>query len=261
MTPPGAPTDRAALKRQIEQLGLGEGMDVLVHSSLRRLPAEVRQAETVIDVLMDILTPSGTLMMPTHTWSRVWPDQPVFDVLHTPSCVGALTEAFRKRPGVLRSLHPTHSVAALGARAEHYTAGQLDVTTACGPDSPYMRLCRREGHILLLGVTMMNNTTLHALEEEADLTFLWHDAPTLQAVVIDADGRRHRMDVRGFSDVRRRYAFWIDLEHVLVDAGALRVGRVGNGLSRLIQAAPMREIVLPILREHPDWLYLPPKEH
>jgi aminoglycoside 3-N-acetyltransferase len=253
-------TGREALQRQIEQLGLREGMDVLVHSSLRRLPPDVRQAETVIDVLLEILTPSGTLMMPAHSWSRVGTDQPVFDVLHTPSCVGALTEAFRQRAGVVRSLHPTHSVAALGARAEHYTSGQLEANTACGPDSPYMRLCTGGGHILLLGVTMMNNTTLHALEEEADLTFLWHDAPRLRAVVIDAEGRRHRMDVRGFSDARRRYAFWVDLEHVLAEAGAMRIGRVGNGLSRLIEAGAMREIVLPILREHPDWLYLPAKE-
>ena len=40
-----------------------------------------------------------------------------FDTLNTPSSVGVILETFRRRPNVLRSCHPTNSVAASGPAA------------------------------------------------------------------------------------------------------------------------------------------------
>ena len=65
----------------------------------------------------------GLLVLPTHTWSYINAENPRFYVDDSPSCVGILTELFRKRPGVVCSLHPTHSVAALGKDAEDFIAG------------------------------------------------------------------------------------------------------------------------------------------
>ena len=56
----------------------------------------------------------GLLLLPTHTWKTVNEDHPVFDSKKEPSCVGILTNLFMKRAGVVRSLHPTHSMAGFG---------------------------------------------------------------------------------------------------------------------------------------------------
>ena len=54
-----------------------------------------------------------------------WGDAPlasgeIYDPAETPSRVGSVTNLFRRRPGAVRSLQPTHSVAAIGNRAEEF---------------------------------------------------------------------------------------------------------------------------------------------
>lgn len=67
------------LREAFRQAGLETGMSVLMHSSMRTIGGWVLNgAESVVQAVMDVLTPDGTLMMPTHTtdntdpkyWSR-----------------------------------------------------------------------------------------------------------------------------------------------------------------------------------------------
>lgn len=48
----------------------------------------------------------GLLIVPCHTWSNVNDENPVFDVRETKPCVGLLPDLFRRRKGVVRTLHP-----------------------------------------------------------------------------------------------------------------------------------------------------------
>ncbi|NJS39886.1 MAG: AAC(3) family N-acetyltransferase [Rhodobacteraceae bacterium] len=59
-----------------------------------------------------------------------------FDAKRTPSEMGLLTELFRRAPGAKRSLHPTHSVTALGPLAEQLTATHHQATTPSGRGTP-----------------------------------------------------------------------------------------------------------------------------
>ena len=90
---------------------------LLVHSSMKAIGPVEGGADTVLDALSEYMK-DGLLVLPTHTWRSVAGEHNVFDVLHEPCCVGILPELFRQRPGVIRSLHPTHSVAALGRDAQ-----------------------------------------------------------------------------------------------------------------------------------------------
>src|SRR5260370_1718685 len=73
---------------------------------------------------------------------------PVFDARDTPSMVGLITEAFRRSAGVVRSLHPTHSVAGWGDRAEAIITGHHLTETPCGPPTPYGKLLEDHRSIL-----------------------------------------------------------------------------------------------------------------
>ena len=80
-----------------------------------------------------------------------------------PSSMGAIPEALRSLPESVRSSHPQASVTAVGARAHEIVASQ-SLGFALGRDSPFARLHRLGGHIVLLGVGHNRNTFLHHAE-------------------------------------------------------------------------------------------------
>ena len=105
------------LMRGLKEMNIDPRGTLLVHSSMKAIGPVEGGADAVLDALSEYMK-DGLLVLPTHTWATVKDERNVFDVLREPSCVGILPELFRKRPGVVRSLHPTHSVAALGREAD-----------------------------------------------------------------------------------------------------------------------------------------------
>lgn len=127
---------KESLIRQLEALGLDSAGTVLVHSSMKSLGEVEGGADTVLDAFSEYMS-QGLLVFPTHTWSYINKDRPRFEVEHSPVCVGILPELFRKRPGVIRSWHPTHSVAALGWDAKAFTAEDHLFDTPCARGSSW----------------------------------------------------------------------------------------------------------------------------
>jgi len=228
-------------------LGLRPGGVVLVHSSLKSLGHVEGGPQSVIEGLLLALGPAGTLLLPALSYASVGPAQPLFDVRHTPCCVGAIPEYFRRRAGVRRSLHPTHSVCGLGPRAaEMLNEHHLD-DTPCGAHSPFRRLRDAGGQILMLGCGLMPNTSMHGVEELALPPYLF--GPVVHYRLIRADGteiayacRSH--DFRGF---RQRY----DRLAEVLDGRSLRVGGVLKGTAHLIEAVPMWREALAAIRGNP----------
>jgi aminoglycoside 3-N-acetyltransferase len=238
---------KAELSEQLRAIGVRPGMNLLVHSSLKRLGPVDGGADAVIDALLDVLGPDGTLLMSTVS-GNVTPSQTVFHVLHTASTVGALTNVFRKRPGVVRSLHPVHSVAASGPSARFFTDGHLEANTPWSPDSPYGKLMRNNGFILFLGTNFSANTCIHAIEIEARVPGLHGEAATVLQV-IDYDGTLRQVEHHWHAAKRPCYP---DLEHLVERAGGLTYGRIGNSISRFVDAALLRETLLPFFRDTPE---------
>lgn len=146
-------------------LGLGAGTRVMVHSSLRSFGHVEGGARTVIAALMEVITPAGTLMMPSFNHGRAFADDaPGYFAPHeTPTTNGAVPDLFWRLPGVYRSLNPTHSFAAWGRDARRYTAFHHRTLTM-GPDSPLGMLHRDGGYCLLIGVGYRANTFHHVVE-------------------------------------------------------------------------------------------------
>jgi len=145
------------LKRQIAAMGIQPWDTLLVHSSMKTIGPVEGGADTVLDAFCEYLA-EGLLVLPTHTWDRLSGEYSVFDVENEPSCVGLLTNLFRKRPGVLRSWHPTHSVAAFGRGAEEFIAGEEKFDTPCAREGCYGKLYDRRAKVLFLGVDLTRNT-------------------------------------------------------------------------------------------------------
>jgi aminoglycoside 3-N-acetyltransferase len=172
----------ASLAADLRALGLTSGDVVLLHSSLRSLGFVAGGPQAVVQSLLDVCGPGGTVVVPTHTpdntdpagwrrppvppdWCKVVRDAtPGFDPARTPSrWMGVLAETVRTWPGALRSDHPQVSFAALGGNA-HALVGDHRLAEALGEHSPLGAVYRLHGKVLLLGCGHDSNTSLHLAE-------------------------------------------------------------------------------------------------
>lgn len=237
----------------LRYLGLAKGNIVLVHSSLSALGQVEGGAAAVVRVLLDVVGTTGTILMPSfqkggeHDLLR---RGCVFDLSSSSSEMGLISETFRLWPGVRRSLNPTHCTAALGVRAEELLEGHQNCIVSVGKGSPYDKLVRSGGYILLLGVNHSSNTTLHLVEN-------LNGAPTVcrelfNPVVIDTSGRPHVVPTHPhMPGLLRRYTC---VESELLAAGIQVNGQVGLAEARLIRAQPMAELLGRRIRENPLYL-------
>ncbi|MCC5877683.1 MAG: AAC(3) family N-acetyltransferase, partial [Candidatus Sumerlaeia bacterium] len=164
--------DQSTLREELLASGVAKGDLLVVHSSLKAVGRIDGGPTALIQVLEDIIGPTGTLMMPTFTFNLQGWAMGVYDPGRTASRVGMLTEVFRRQPGVCRSLHPTHSVAARGMMAEELTEGAPTLHEPLGPGSPFDRARLLGAKILLLGVGQNRNSTIHLAEHLAELPYL-----------------------------------------------------------------------------------------
>lgn len=227
-------------------LGVRRGGVLLVHASLRSLGPLEGGAEEVISSLLEALGPEGTLLMPALSYATVGPKNPHFDVLATPSCVGALAEAFRTRPGTLRSVHPTHSVCGVGRQAVDLLAGQEHDQTPCGPRSAFSRLPAVGGQILFLGCGLRPNTSMHAVEECARPPYLFGDEVEYGLRFADGSQGRMRVTEHNFKGFSQRY----DRIAALLKAPSLRQGKALQASCFLIEATAMWDAALNALRRN-----------
>jgi aminoglycoside 3-N-acetyltransferase len=233
------------------EVGVQRGGTVLAHSSLSSFGIVRGGEHTVIDALLEAVGPDGLVAVPTHTWSTVNAQQPVFHEQFSPSVTGRVTESFRLRPSAVRSLHPTHSVAAIGPDAQEFCGGHELRSTPCSRSSPYGRLVARRGQILMLGVELDVMTLMHGIEEWAEVPWLFNRVETLRVItssgsVLTVLSRRHTDDP--YYEERD----YPSLEPLLNDAGAIRYGTAGNATIRLIDATHATDVLLPLVKENPD---------
>lgn len=155
--------DRQSLEKAFSAMGIRPGMHLMVHSSLSRFGYVVGGADAVLDALMALLTPEGTLMLPSFNHNACYDAGELFDICKTPTTNGIIADTFWQREGVLRSINPTHSFAAWGKNAVRYTQAHHKVSTM-GQGSPLHLLMQDGGYCLLLGVGYHSNTFHHCVE-------------------------------------------------------------------------------------------------
>jgi len=242
---------RARIAEDLSHLGLTAGDVVFFHSSLKSIGWVEGGAETVVDAFLDVVGPGGLVVVPTLSFCFAQRNTVRgFDHAETPSRVGAITEALRRRPQAHRSHHPTHSIAAVGPRSAELVAGH-ESTSTFGKDGPYRRYVDWGAKILFLGVDLRRNTTLHAIEDWLDLPYL----QTEQALVNGTDGDPEVVPVtKSPSGHRDFYSPDSKVERLLQRADLIRRGRVGAAETIWLPAQEMVDAVVKGIYQEPDLL-------
>lgn len=198
-------------------------------------------ADVVVDAILRTIGTEGTLVVPTFNYS---PNP--FEPLVTPSVCGRITEAVRMRPNAVRSLHPTHSVAAIGRDAEEITRNHENVHPF-GIGSPLYKVFEREGKILQIGVGHDTNSIIHVAEELAEVPYI----NRIRAVRIAGQGGESlRITVRRPGCSRG----FPKLEDTLEESGAVIVTLIGEAVVRLMLAVEVVKAAVEILSEDQDAL-------
>ncbi len=236
-------------------LGIGTGDLVVVHSSLSSLGHVEGGAGTVVEAFLEVLGPTGNLVVPTFSFTfATWYPGALFEPSSTPSKVGAITEAVRTHPKSVRSLHPTHSVAAIGPLAEELTRDHL-ASSPIGPGSPFDRVRRRNGKILMLGCGLTSCSMFHLYEVLASLPYIdvaFRPGYSFEPANIGRSGKKivglELYEIPGCS------AGFGKAEPILEEARILHRGRVQNASCMLFRSHDAGEVLIPRLRRNPGLL-------
>jgi|GEM_PF-3991517 len=224
---------------------LSPGDDVLIHASLSALGTFEPGPEAIIDALFAAVGQAGTVIMMTAT--RSFAKTGRFSV-DQPSETGLLTEKFRQRPGVRRSVVPMVSFAAAGARASEYLQAyhsHLDSS------APMTRLLENDGKILMFGLSY-NYCTLYHLSEERHAS-AYNFYKTFEGYLVEAD--------REIAAISQRYFVRKDMSvakncsiagQMLEQRGQVTMHTLGNGMVRACRARDFDACCMEALATDPD---------
>lgn len=173
---------RATLTENLRNLGVEANDVIMPHISLSSIGWICGGAEALILAMVDAIGVSGTLVMPAMNsnntdpknwvnppvpeswWDGIRNNMPPFKPESSPTAnIGCVPELFRTLPNVLRSNHPSCSVAALGSKAQHVIESH-QLEDPFGETSPFRKLYDLDAKILLVGVGYDTCSILHLAE-------------------------------------------------------------------------------------------------
>ncbi|NKB67866.1 MAG: aminoglycoside N(3)-acetyltransferase [Candidatus Latescibacteria bacterium] len=236
---------RDELESQFRRLGLDAGDIVFVHSSLGSIGYVEGGADTVVDALLGVLGDDGTLVVPTFTFGQQ--DRP-FNPATDPSGMGRISETVRTRPQALRSIHRSHSVAAIGRQAETITS--VHGPAALAADGPFGQLYALDARILLLGVSYQTCTFLHVAELLVQVPY--RQSERRQDRVLEADGRQRPL----MTDAHKQTADFPGNDfnkfgRIMEERGLVHIYPVGNAMARLFKARDALPLGIECYRQDP----------
>ncbi|MFO8081539.1 MAG: AAC(3) family N-acetyltransferase [Armatimonadota bacterium] len=246
------------------EIGIEPGDTLFFHSSLSSMGNVVGGPDAVIDGFLDAVGPEGTVAVPTLCNWAADEQHLVFerwDPATSPSFVGAITERFRQRPDAFRSDHATHSVAAIGARAEELTEGHGSggprpspfSETAFAHESPWQRLVDWNAACCFIGVTFRVCTMVHFVEASLAERMIERADPEDRERLLDGLGGWMRPGFFPKIRIEDREV----IEEMLAARGIVNYGRIGSATFTCARTRPMVRDWISIVESNPEmWLPL-----
>jgi aminoglycoside 3-N-acetyltransferase len=178
----------------------------MIHASFNYFNGFKGNPQDIITSIMEIIGEQGNIVMvslPYTTSSLEYLNtKPVFDVRKTMSKMGIISEIFRRRKDVLRSLHPTHPVLVWGKDSSWMVENHHKCLYPCGEGSPFDKFRTLNGKVLFFDVPFNTFTFIHYIEDliKNDLEFPLYIESPVYTNIIDYFGNKITMPILVFSE-------------------------------------------------------------
>lgn len=240
------------LAEKLREAGLAPTDTVLVQSSFIPFRRIVGGPKAVIEALLNILSPQGTLIMPAFNWED-FGQKKLYSKISTKPQTGILSELLTRWKGVCRIYHPIHGFTLLGAQAESL-AQKVQNRSSFESSSLFGELHRMNAKLMLLGVPYRDGFTFfHYVEESVGVPY--RKFIDLQGRVEELDGTVREMSLPyyGRNSLKLRY----DLDKVepfLEDPGAplVKKTRIGMAAVRIMRAKCVYDRLAEVLKKDPN---------
>lgn len=229
-------------------MGLHKGDHVGLGISFKSIGKVIGGPETIIEALLEVVGPEGTIMVPTFTANfylsdiKYGPKDKIFDYRSTPTYTGVVPEILRNRRDSIRSQHPSNSISAIGKLAE-WLIESHDANSS--PYMPYARLAEMNGKILSIGIGDRLVGLNHEAQQQAGLLNV---VPFRLGVKYRDDQGDIKLFIRQSSGCLKRVH---DLVSAIRDIGLVRDGKIGEADSIVAPAQEALDIVTKLLKDNP----------
>lgn len=116
---------------------------------------------------------------------RYFLDKKKFDLKKTATTVGLINEYFRRKEGVVRSAHPSHSLLAFGPKANEIVSSHHLCDTTFGRNTPFHKLESYNTSIIGLGTYYYRNLThVHVVEDLLGDNFVFPSQPSHEQIPV-----------------------------------------------------------------------------
>jgi len=236
--------EKNKLVADIKKLGIVSGDHVAVALSFKNIGNVENGPDTLIDSLLEVIGPEGTLMMNTHTSSfplaEVSCDY-LYDPLSTIPNTGIVPRTLLKRKNAIRSRHPTCSVGALGKLSKLITDEHDEYSQ---PYLPFYKLAQVGGKLLCIGI----DDRLVALRHEAQRNAGLFIVPEFQGVLYKTLKGEVKLFVWRFPPCMKRLP---EMVPRLEKAGLITRGYIGKAASVVGPVNELLEAMSSMLKVDP----------
>lgn len=231
---------KSELISKLNEVGISKNSTIIVHSSLSSFGYVEGGARTVIDSLKEVVGPEGNILMPTFTYSKG-----VFNQ-GSSSLVGKITEVFRKDKDIIRSKHPTHSVAVFGKDKKRLVRNHF-YKEPFGIGSPWWHIWKMEGSIVLIGVDNTKNSFIHFVERLLELPY----KRTVNVMYKDSFGKITKRTISGYPGDSFGFN---KLNNLFEEQGIVKSTKIGNSSVLVMNTVDVVECLSKILVNNPYYL-------
>jgi len=153
----------------LKKIGIVKGDIVILHSSMDELSRVDISAIEIINYLLEILGPEGTLVIPTfplYNDKNTVGDCYIYSSKKTTCWTGLLPNIFLRYPDVIRSEFPYNSLAAKGKHAQLMMENNLLDNKIYGENSAWVYCIRNSAKVLFLGTPAFHTNTISHIPED-----------------------------------------------------------------------------------------------
>lgn len=236
------------LIRDLIKIGVTKGDLLHLKVSLRSIGKMEDGANTLLDALLEVVGPEGTLVIDSFITMYPLPlskeHRKIISRYDTPSYAGALANAMIKYPTMYRSNHPIHRFAAIGSKAKDL---MLRHTPESHPYQPLVDMINLHGKNLTIGDKVVGVGTTHV----SILAMGFKQKIPYYGVNYQNDNGEVRLFkcnwIRGFCAA----GYWNLVKLYEKGGGIIKKSKIGNAMSMLTDMKKTYDIEIAAMRTNP----------